>query len=76
MLRILGWLLVVWGVAVWATWGSYYAMGIAGPEKLVSSGIGGGILIAIGYWLKRATNKQSTEPANAASNNSDKSTHS
>jgi hypothetical protein len=51
--RILAWLLVVWGVAVWATWGIYFLMGIAPVEKVVLATVGGGLLVAMGYWLER-----------------------
>jgi len=57
MFRILAWVLAVWGVAVWATWGWYLLMGIATPENVVSAGVGGAILIAVGYWLQRKTRR-------------------
>jgi hypothetical protein len=61
MLRTLAWVLVVWGVAVWATWGSYLLMGITTPEKVVSAGVGGGILVAVGYWLERKTRRKPSD---------------
>lgn len=60
MLRNFAWLLVVWGVAVWATWGFYLLMGIAPPEKIVPAGVGGGMLVAVGYWLERKTRRKTS----------------
>jgi hypothetical protein len=57
-LRILAWVLVVWGVAIWATWGAYFLMGIATADKLVSTGLLGGIFVAVGYWLERNTRRK------------------
>ena len=54
-LRILAWVLVVFGVAILATWGAYFLMGLAIGEKLVSTGVVGGIVVAAGYWLERNT---------------------
>jgi hypothetical protein len=58
MLRTLAWLLVVWGVAVWATWGFQVVMGVAPAQNLIAAGIGGGILVAVGYWLERRTRRK------------------
>lgn len=55
MVRILAWILVVWGVAVWATWCYYLLLGIATPKEVVFAGVGGGVLVWAGYWLKRTT---------------------
>ena len=60
MLRRLAWLLVVWGVAVWATWGAYALLGITALEKVVPAGMSGGILVALGYWLERKTRRKPT----------------
>jgi hypothetical protein len=62
MLRALAWGLVVWGVAVWATWGYYLLLGIAPAEKMLSAGIGGGLLVAVGYWLENRTRRKPTDP--------------
>ena len=56
--RISGWILVVWGVATWTIWIINVSMGIAPPEKLITAGICGGILVGIGYWLMGKTERK------------------
>jgi hypothetical protein len=56
--RIVAWALVVWGVAVWATWGAYLLLGVATPQKVLSAGVTGALLVAIGYLLERKTRRK------------------
>jgi hypothetical protein len=60
-LRILAWLLVIWGVATCVTWIFYLFLGIATGEQVLPAEIGGGLMMAVGYWLERKTRRKPTD---------------
>ena len=60
-LRALAWILVVWDVATCATWIFYLFLGIATVEQVLPAEVGGGVLMAVGYWLERKTRRKPTD---------------
>jgi hypothetical protein len=58
MSRNLAWWLVVWGVAVWAIFGYQLLFGLTTIDKIVTPGIVGGLLVALGYWMKSKTRRK------------------
>jgi hypothetical protein len=62
MLRTVAWVLVVWGVAVWATQGFHLLLGITPVEDMAPGVVAGAILVGVGYWLERRTRRKRDEP--------------
>jgi hypothetical protein len=58
MLRIIAWVLVVWGIAVWATMGFNFLLGNLTGDKIAPGVVAGAILVGIGYWLERKTRRK------------------
>ena len=61
IMRTLAWVLVVWGVAVWATMGFQVLLEISTIEEAAPGVVAGGILVGLGYWLERRARRKRDE---------------